>query len=76
MKLRTYGKPIVAEVGNKKEYAPRGFKTYEIMYTVDKKEYKSNVDKHVYDKIEIGMKIEVLKYKRKTMMYDSYDLDK
>lgn len=48
--------------------------SYEIKYKIKDKTYLGNIDKELYKKLDKGSKIEVLEYKGKTIMYDSYDV--
>jgi hypothetical protein len=43
-------------------------------YYIKDKTYLGNIDKELYKKLDKGSKIEVLEYKGKTIMYDSYDV--
>jgi len=55
-----------------KEYTPRGVKTYEIKYKVDGETHTGSVSKKVYKRLDIGSRIEVVEYKGKTMLFESY----
>ncbi len=72
--VRQYGKPVIVEVVDKKEYSTMRGNSYEIKYKIKDKTYLGNIDKELYKKLDKGTKIEVLEYKGKTIMYDSYDV--
>ncbi|OSY02573.1 hypothetical protein S2E19_03855 [Bacillus mycoides] len=55
-----------------KEYTSRGGKTYEIKYKVDGETHTGSVSKKVYKRLDIGSRIEVVEYKGKTMLFESY----
>lgn len=59
---------------DKKEYSTMRDNSYEIKYKIKDKTYLGNIDKELYKKLDKGSKIEVLEYKGKTIMYDSYDV--
>ncbi|HDR7647222.1 hypothetical protein S3E15_01792 [Bacillus mycoides] len=46
--------------------------TYEIKYKVDGETHTGSVSKKVYKHLDIGSRIEVVEYKGKTMLFESY----
>ncbi|EOO34737.1 hypothetical protein [Bacillus mycoides] len=72
IQVRQHGKSSIAEVVDMKEYTSRGGKTYEIKYKVDGETHTGSVSKKVYKRLDIGSRIEVVEYKGKTMLFESY----
>ncbi len=73
IQARKHGKTSITEVVDMKEYTSKGFKTYEIKYKVDGETHTGSVSKKVYKRLDIGSRIEVVEYKGKTMLFESYD---
>ncbi|MEC2463816.1 hypothetical protein P9X10_02715 [Bacillus cereus] len=73
---RTKGKTVTAEVLEKKQLGLTrgGGTTYQLDIKIGSETYHPNVDEDLYDRVGKGTQLEVLQYKDRVVLYDSYDL--
>ncbi|MGF2715498.1 hypothetical protein ACQUY5_25120 [Bacillus cereus] len=71
------GKPVQAEVIEKNfRNDTKVGKVHEVTLKVGEKTYNTLIKEELYSKVEKGTKLEVLQYKDRIVLYDSYDLAK
>ena len=69
------GKPVTAEVIDKKyRVDTKVGKVHEVTLTVGEKTYNTLIKEELYSKVDNGTRLEVLQYKDRVKLYDSYDL--
>ncbi|PGF05383.1 hypothetical protein COM61_02045 [Bacillus toyonensis] len=73
---RTYGKSVKADVVEKKQLGVTrgGGVGYQLTLKVGEKTYYPNVEEELYTRVGKGTQLEVLQYKDRVVLYDSYDL--